>query len=225
MGQAIGQILPLAIGVALSPIPIVAVVLMLATPAGASNGRAFLLGWVVGLSVVGAIVLLVSSGADASQQGAPADWVSWLKLILGLLLLEAAVRRWRSRPRDGRPAELPKWMQTVDRFTAGRSAAMGVALAAINPKNLLLTVGAAAAIAQTGLAAGGQVGALAIFVAIATLGPALPVGIHLTMRERSERALAGLQEWMAAHNAAIMIVICLVIAAKLIGDAIAGLSA
>jgi hypothetical protein len=29
MGQAIGQVLPLAVGVALSPVPIIAVVLML----------------------------------------------------------------------------------------------------------------------------------------------------------------------------------------------------
>ena len=32
-----------------------------------------------------------------------------------------------------------------------------------------------------------------------------------------------LKSWMAAHNAAIMAVLCLVIGAKLIGDAITGL--
>jgi hypothetical protein len=34
----------------------------------------------------------------------------------------------------------------------------------------------------------------------------------------------GLKRWLAAHNAAIMVVLCLVIAAKLIGDGITGLS-
>ena len=44
MGEAIGQSLPLAIGVALSPVPIIAVVLMLTTPRARANGPAFLLG-------------------------------------------------------------------------------------------------------------------------------------------------------------------------------------
>jgi len=40
MGQAIGDILPLAIGVALSPVPIIAIVLMLGTPRARANGTA-----------------------------------------------------------------------------------------------------------------------------------------------------------------------------------------
>ena len=225
MGEAIGQVLPLAIGVALSPIPIMAVVLMLGTPRGSTNGPAFVLGWVLGLSVAGAIILLISSGADPTSQGAPADWVSWLKLILGLLLLSIAVRQWRSRPRPGAAPTLPKWMQTIDRFTPGRSIAIGVALSAVNPKNLVLTIAAAAAIAQTGISGSRQAAALAVFVVIGTLGPALPVAIYFAMRQRATKLLAELQGWLAAHNAAIMAVLCLVIAAKLIGDAISGLSA
>jgi FAD/FMN-containing dehydrogenase len=117
VGEVVGQILVLAVGVALSPIPIIA--------------------------VVGGIILLLSSGAGASDHGAPADWVSWLKLILAVVLFGIAIRQWRSRPHAGGQADLPKWMQTIDRFTPGRSVAIGVALSAINPKNLLLTVGAA----------------------------------------------------------------------------------
>src|SRR4051795_5941755 len=85
VGEAIGQVLSLGIGVALSPIPIIAVVLMLATPRGRLNGLVFVAGWVVGLSVLGTVVLLAASGGDASNAGAPADWVSVLKLALGAL--------------------------------------------------------------------------------------------------------------------------------------------
>lgn len=60
MGEAIGQALSLGAGVALSPVPIVAVVLMLATPRARANGLAFLAGWLLGLAVAGTIVLLVS---------------------------------------------------------------------------------------------------------------------------------------------------------------------
>ena len=44
MGQAIGQELVYAVGVALSPIAIVGVVLMLGTPQARSNGPAFVAG-------------------------------------------------------------------------------------------------------------------------------------------------------------------------------------
>jgi threonine/homoserine/homoserine lactone efflux protein len=221
MGDAIGQVLALGVGVALSPVPIIAVVLMLGTPRAASNGPAFVLGWVFGLTLVGTIILLASSGADASDQGEPADWVGILKLVLGTLLLLVALRTWRGRPRAG---ELPKWMQSIDAFKAPRSAAMGALLSGVNPKNLLLAAGAAAAIAQTGIDAGEQAIALAVFIAIGTLGPGIPVAIYFALGDRAKRLLEELKGWMASNNAAIMAVLCLIIGAKLIGDGISGLS-
>jgi threonine/homoserine/homoserine lactone efflux protein len=100
---------------------------------------------------------------------------------------------------------------------------MGFALSAINPKNLVLTVGAAAAIAQTGLSTGDQAISLAVFVLVGTLGPGLPVAIYFLMGERAARTLDDLKEWMGHHNAAIMAVLCLVIGVKLIGDGISAL--
>jgi threonine/homoserine/homoserine lactone efflux protein len=223
MGDAIGQVISLGVGVALSPVPIIAVVLMLATDRGRANGPAFILGWLIGLSVVGAIVLLVSSGSDASESGEPAQWVSVLKLVLGVLLLLIAVREFRSRPRGDVEATLPGWMRTIDRFTPQRSLALAVGLSAINPKNLILTIGAAAAIAQSGISAGPEAIALAVFVLIGTLGVGLPVAIYFLMGERATRILDNLKNWMGHNNAAIMAVLCLVIGAKLIGDGISGL--
>jgi threonine/homoserine/homoserine lactone efflux protein len=223
MGDAIGQVLPFAVVVALSPIPIIGVVLMLGTPRARSNGPAFILGWLIGLSLAGTIVLLVASGANASESGEPATWVGVLKLVLGALLLLLGVKQWRNRPRGDADAALPGWMRTVDQFTPGRAVAMGVALSAINPKNLVLTIGAAAAIAESGIGTGDQAVALAVFVLVGTLGPGLPVAIYFLMGERAARMLDDLKEWMGHHNTAIMAVICLVIGAKLIGDGISAL--
>ena len=150
MGQAVGQVLSLGVGVSLSPVPIIGVVLMLATPRARSNGPAFLLGWVFGLAVSGTVVLLISSGADASEKGQPADWVGVLKLVLGALLLLVAARQWRGRPGDGEEASMPRWMQTIDQFEPPKALGFGILLSAVNPKNLLLIVAAAAAISQTG---------------------------------------------------------------------------
>ena len=187
VGEAIGQILSLAVAVAVSPIPIIGVVLMLATPRARSNGPAFLVGWIAGLALLGTVVLLVSSGANASDNGQPHDWVSILKLVLGVLLLLVAVRQWRGRPRGDQQAELPKWMQAIDTFTAPKALAMGALLAAVNPKNGLLTIAAGAAIAGTGISAGEQAGALAVFIAIATLGVAAPLVVYFALGSRSAR--------------------------------------
>lgn len=223
MSEAIGQVLSFAVGVAISPLPIVAVVLMLATPRGRTNGLAFMLGWIVGLALVGTIVLLIASGASASKQGGPATWVSWLEIVLGALSVLMAGKQWRDRPRGSTTGSTPGWMRAIDRFTAVRSTAVAIALSGINPKNLLLTVGAAAAIAQTGVSAGRQAVALAVFVVIGTVGVGAPVAIYFGMGDRSARLLGELRGWMTAHNAAIMAVLLLVIGAKLIGDGVSSL--
>jgi threonine/homoserine/homoserine lactone efflux protein len=199
-----------------SPIPIVAVVLMLATPRGKLNGPAFVLGWIVGLAIVGTIVLLLAGGISASNGGEPKTWVSVLKLILGLGLLLVAVREWRRRPRGDAEPQLPGWMKSIDTFSPLKAAGLAALLAGPNPKNLLLTVAAAAAIAQAGISAGQQAVVLAIFVVIATLGPGIPLGVYYALGERSTRVLAELRDWMVHNNQAIMSVLCLVIAGKLV---------
>jgi len=225
MGQAIGQILPFAVGVGLSPVPIIAVVVMLATPRARANGPAFLLGWLVGLTAVGTIVFLISGAIGATDDSEPATWVSVLKLLLGLVLLLLAVKQWRSRPRGDEPAAEPKWMGAVDSFTPVRTAGFGVVLSAVNPKNLVLAIGAAAAIAETDISVGQEIVAYAIFVLIGTVGVAAPVFIYFALGERAGPMLDGLHTWMARNNGTIMAVLFLVIGAKLVGDAISGFTA
>jgi threonine/homoserine/homoserine lactone efflux protein len=223
VADAIGQLLSLGVGVSLSPVPIIAVVLMLGTPRARVNGPAFVLGWIVGLTIVGVIVLVIAGGAGANDAGEPATWVDWVKLVLGVLLLLVAVRQWRRRPHAGEDVALPKWMQAIDQFTPGRSFGIAAALSGINPKNLLLTTGAAAAIAQAGLDTGEEAVSLAVFILVGTFWPAAPVVIYFALGARATKLLDGLKAWMGANNTAIMAVLCLVIGAKLIGDGISGL--
>jgi hypothetical protein len=156
VGDAIGQVLSFGVGVALSPIPIIGVVLILGTPDARANGLAFIAGWVIGLAVAGGIVLLLASGAGASNSGTPADWLDVVKLALGVLLGVLTVRSRCS------------WLGTV--------------------------------------------------------GPAIPVAIYFLMRERAAAILGGMRDWMARENTTIMAVLCAVIGAKLVGDAISGLA-
>lgn len=224
MGKAIGDALPMAIGIALSPVPIIAVVLMLTTERARVNGPAFVLGWLLGLAIIGVIVLAVAGSADASSSGTPATWVSWLKIILGVLLLLVAARQFRRRPHGQEQISMPKWMGAVDKFKPAAALGAGVLLAGLNPKNLLLAVAGAAAIAQTGIAGGQQAIAYALFAVLGTIGVGAPVVIYFAMGKRSAGILDKLKDWMAQHNAVIMSVLCLIIGVKLIGDAISALT-
>jgi hypothetical protein len=222
MRQAIGQILPLAIAAGISPIPIIGVVLMLVTPRARANGPAFVLGWVIGLAVVGVVGLSVANAAGASNQGSASDGTNTFQVVLGALLVVFALRQWRKRPKPGVEPEMPKWMDAVDHFTPIKSAGMGVALSAVNPKNLILALSAAATIAATKLSGTDQALAYLVFAIIASLGVVAPVAIYFTMGDRAGAILADVKVWLAHNNAAIMAVLFLVIGAKILGQGIAG---
>ena len=153
MGQGISAVLTFAIGVAISPVPIIAVILMLFSQRARVNGPAFLVGWVVALTAVSTIVYVASHDGNVAQTSSTAsDSVSWGTIALGVGLLALARRNWRKRPAPGVEPAMPKWLATVETVSPVKALGLGIALAAVNPKNLILTAGAAAGLAQvTGL--------------------------------------------------------------------------
>jgi threonine/homoserine/homoserine lactone efflux protein len=222
MGQAIGDLLPSAIGVAFSPVPIIAVILMLGTPSARTNGPAFAVGWVLGLVIVTTVVVLLASGADDSESGASTT-VNIIKLLFGALFLLLGIKQWQSRPKAGEQAEMPTWMATIDSFTAAKSFGLGALLSSVNPKNLALTIAAAAAIAQAGLSGGGTAISIAVFVIIGSVTVAGPV-IYYLLAPNSAGLLGEIKQFMSDHNAVIMFVLFMVLGVKLLGDGIAGLA-
>ena len=147
--NAIGELLPFSVGVALSPIPIIAVILMLGTPRARSNGPAFAVGWVLGLSAAAiAVLLLARSNVPGSTT---AESVNWAQIAIGVLFWALAVKQWRSRPRDGAAPTMPCWMSTIDSVSPPKAFGLGLLLSGANPKNLALAAAAGAAIAQADL--------------------------------------------------------------------------
>ena len=224
MGGAIGEMLPLAIGIAISPLAIVAVILILTTPRARTNGPAFLGGWLLALAVVGGVALVVTDAAESADSSGPRTIVAVLKIALGVALLVLAWRGFRGRPAPGEEAPLPKWMAALDRFTPVRSLAVAALFGGVKPKNLILTAAAAAGIAESGLGGAQQVVVLLLLILVASVGIIAPVAVYFLMgEEKSARVLDGWKTWLVANNSTVMIVLFVVFGVVLLGKGIAGL--
>ncbi len=225
MGQAIGDALPFALGVAISPIPIIAIILMLLSSRAGANSTAFLAGWVVGVTGAAIVLLAVSGSLSTNADGSASTSSGAIKLVLGLVLIAMAGRNVRKRPHDGQEADLPKWLASIDTLTPPKAAGLGVLLSAVNPKNLLLIAGAMLAVSQVDLTRTDQVVVVAVFVVIAISTVAAPVIIYRTAGARAQTLLDAMKAWLTTNNAVVMAVLLLVIGVVLLGKGIAGLSA
>jgi threonine/homoserine/homoserine lactone efflux protein len=101
----------------------------------------------------------------------------------------------RSRPRGTGDPPIPRWMGTIESFNVGKAFAVGLFLGALNPKNIPLTIAAAAAIAGTGISNGSQAVALLVFAAVGTIGVAAPLAIYFPMGDRARHLLDDLRQW------------------------------
>ncbi len=217
MGSVIGDLLPLALGVAISPIPIIAAILMLLSKRAGSTSVGFALGWLLGIVIATVIFVLLSNQLDKSTDSSAG--VSWIKIALGVLLLAFGVKQWRGR---GGEHETPKWMQAIDEMTAAKGFGLGFALAAVNPKNLMMCIAAGISIGAASLPSGQVIIAVAVFTVIAASTVCLPVIGYLIAADRLREPLAELKVWLQANNATVMSVLILVIGVVLIGKGIGG---
>ena len=220
MGHAVGDVLGEAAAVAVSPLPLVAIILILATPRARLGVPLFTLGWVLGLAALGAIMLAIGARGGASTHHHPATWVGGLKLALGALLVLFGARQWHRRPKDPSQAQLPSWMAAIDRFTPPKILGLGLVLSAANPKNAPLTIAAGASISSAGIPVPQQIATLFLFVIIASLGVLAPLVVYLIMGERAKSVLGNWRQWAAQHNVAVMAVLFFVLGLKLLGDGI-----
>jgi len=218
MGAVIGDVLPLAIGIAISPIPIIAAILMLFSPRATSTSTGFLLGWILGIVVATAIFTALAGTLKTG--GEPSAVASWIKIGLGVLLVLVGIRQWRGR---GGQHDAPKWMAAIDDFTFPKALGLGFLLSGVNPKNLIIAAGAGLIIGSSAVGVGGDAAAIALFTVIASSTVAIPVLAHLVAAARMTRPLESLRKWLQDNNATVMATMILVIGAVLVGKGVGGL--
>ena len=219
MGSVIGEILPLAVGIAISPIPIIAAILMLLSPRATGTSVGFLIGWVAGI-VVAIVLFTLLSSVIPLDTGGSSSVAGGIKIILGVLLVFVALKEWWARPAEGEQASMPEWMSAIDSMTAGRALGLGFLLAAVNPKNLLLAISAGLIVGGAALTVGQTIVVIIIFVLLAASTVLVPVIGYLIASARLARPLDELREELIENNATIMAGVLLVIGVSVIGKGI-----
>src|SRR5215831_4121303 len=117
MGIALGNILPFAVGIALSHTPIIVVILLLASSHAKQNSLAFVLGWLLGLTLVGGVALLLARSQHLSDMTRPHPIAALLKLLLGVFLLVLAGWQLKRSHASQEQAKLPRTLAALDAFT------------------------------------------------------------------------------------------------------------
>lgn len=218
-----GVIAP-ALGVALNPFPIIAIILVLASEQAKSGGLALLAGWSGGICVaVGLLVLLANLGGLGPNEESTPRWLSLLKLAVGVLLLVLAARKWMGRPRAGDEAELPGWLAAIPERSPTQLMRFGALLGGVNPKNLMFSLIASASIAGSGASVAGEIALWLIYIVVASATVLIPVGWYLLAPASAIPVLEKVRGWLVRHNVTILAAMLLIIGLLQVANGIDGL--
>ncbi len=208
------DLFPLALAVAASPFAIIPAVLLLLSPRGVVAATAYLAGWFVGLVVSTVLVILL---ADRIPDLSEATWVAWTRIAIGVLLLGLAVHSWLGRRS---PAKAPSWLTSVSTASPGQAVLLGVVLTLLNPKILLLSVGAGLTIAAADVA---PVPAAATYAVIGSSTILIPIAVSAVGGDRVVAPLTRLRDWLVRNNAVLMAVVLAALGLLLLAEGVSAL--
>jgi Sap, sulfolipid-1-addressing protein len=224
MIEVLFEIIPYAVGIAISPVPIITVILSLFSTRAGWNGTAFLLGWALGILVVCIPVLIYTEGAKVTTVADPSRMASVIRVILGSLLLIAAVRRWLKRPKSPEEIKVPKWLMMIEVISPVKVLLVGFFFAVLtNPKNFALTVAGSLPIANSLLPVPMKSVLVTAFILVSSLGIATPVSLYFMAGESAKRILNNWKTWLVANNSAVMAIMFLIFGIIIFSEGMRGL--
>jgi threonine/homoserine/homoserine lactone efflux protein len=198
---ALGQLIPLALVVALSPLTIIpAIVLVLQSERARATGLAFMSGWLLGLAATTAVFVQLARLLDGLNRPAP-TWAAWVRIAVGVALVVFGVWRWLTRHRA---TKQPAWLNRLSRLTPVGAAAVGLGLILVNPKVLLMNAGAGLVIGTAGLGVPGGWLAVTFYTVIAGSTVLIPILAYAIAGERVDHRLERVKQWMERQHAGLM---------------------
>lgn len=200
--------LPIALGIAASPGPILALMLLLMTPKAISNSYSFLLGWFLGLMLVG-VLILQSPVLNASTLG-PTLVSGWIRISLGILFLLLSLFLMTNIPKKGEVAAPPKWLEKLDSLGFFQVLIIGFVFSGPNVKNSAMVATGAVSIGEAGLSSHQELIVLILFCLIASLGVLLPHTIFLFFRDSAESVFGKMRVWLLRNRALILMIVLVV---------------
>jgi len=220
MTEVIGQILPLAIAVALSTVPIIATILILLSGARPLVSVALLIGWAAGMALV-LTVLVWGIGLIPPSTLRRNDTASALvRIALGTALFAYSVLKWRHRTKH--PQSTPRWMDALARINTIGALGFGLALA-LRPKNIILSIAAAVIIGDARLSVDDAFVVVGTFTLIGVSTVAAPIIGHFAAPQKTQTPLDATRRWIIDHSAAIMLTVALFVSVLIIGSGISKL--
>jgi threonine/homoserine/homoserine lactone efflux protein len=217
-----GQLLPLALTIALSPLPLAALLLMLLAPDGFKSAVGFSIGWFLGLLFSATVLALLSSLLPHDRAAGSRALQIVLPLLLGGALIVLGLVQWHDRPGRGAEVPLPRWLSVLDRLSPARATLIGVGYAAFRPKNLVVAAAAGVVILGAHADPTGIAVAVAVFTALASITMLGPVLAYAFGGAAVRGRLTRLREWLVRNMPIITIITVLLLGVFLI---LAGLAA
>lgn len=218
--DAIGEMLPMIMAIALTPLQIVGMVMVLGGKRARTAGPAFLIGWLAALTAIAAAALFLIERYGGGRTSLPL--LPWLQVGLGLLLLWAALHQWRSRPRDDVEPELPKWLASFEAASPPLAFVLGAAVCLSNPKVVALAVAAMSMAGYVVLSFEQLVVVVFLFVLLASLPLIALVAAHIFGNERTHARVQGVKTFMLRNNAVILTIVLALLGATILGEGISG---
>jgi threonine/homoserine/homoserine lactone efflux protein len=221
MVDVVGDLLPYAVGVALSPVPLIAVFLVLGAPAGRVAGAALVVARVVTVAGVAAVVAFLADLLPESNGTSTAGLV--LRIVLGaVLMVWALVQIVRRTDRD-EATDHPAWMVSTGSASVPGAARIGVVISVANLKELAFGVGAGLTIAAADLGAGATVVVAVGYAVVACLVTVVVVLAFWCAEDRVSRSLDRTRAWLARNSTVLVALVLLVIGAVLVGEGLSDL--
>jgi hypothetical protein len=203
--------------VTLEPIPLTAMILLLATEGGLWKGLGYVLGWIVTLVVVVAVTVLVTGGKPLLPHSNPSTAALAVKLAIGVVLVFIAYRRW-GKWGSTEPKGQPKWMRGIDHVNP-----IGAAGLAFLLQPWVLVTAGVATITEAKLSSTLEYITVFAFCVWCTASYLVMETYAALRPEKVKSSLAALLGWITAHRDQVIVFLSLGLGLYLMAKSIDGL--